>query len=138
MIILINEVYKSPNLIKLIPLILFIDLHLSISNDIVSTKIHDTLTTLILVLSISHFQMVMFVALHPIDSIRFARVSSHVADINTRNELLTQRNFLKMAIGIINFAKPFLNFIDLSCAKDFRNLNFMVTWYINLRFNAVR
>ena len=48
------------------------------------------------------------------------------------------------AISIINFAKPFLNFIDdsmilylnskldlnLSCAKDFRNLNSMVTWCI--------
>ena len=32
----------------------FLDLHLSISNDIVSTKIYD-LTTLILKLSISHF-----------------------------------------------------------------------------------
>ena len=51
------------------------------------------------------------------------------------------RNFLNKAIGIINFAKPFLNFIDdtmicflnskldlnLSCVKDFRNLVSMVT-----------
>ena len=49
------------------------------------------------------------------------------------------RIFLNKAIGIINFAKPFVNFIDdtmiwylnskldlnLSCVKDFRNLNFM-------------
>ena len=48
-------------------------------------------------------------------------------------------------IGIINFAKPFLNFIDdtlirylnskldlnLSSAKDFQNLNSIVTWCIN-------
>ena len=33
----------------------FLDLHLSISNDIVSTKIYDNVTTLILKLSISHF-----------------------------------------------------------------------------------
>ena len=47
--------------------------------------------------------------------------------------------------GIINFAKHFQNFIDdtiigflsskldlnLSCAKDFRNLISMVTWCIN-------
>ena len=33
----------------------FLDLHLSISNDIVSTKIYDNVTTLILILSISHF-----------------------------------------------------------------------------------
>ena len=50
-----------------------------------------------------------------------------------------------MAIGIINFAKHFQNFIDdtmirflstkldlnLSCTKDFRNLISMVTWCIN-------
>ena len=43
--------------------------------------------------------------------IRFARASSYVVDFNTRNKLLTQ-NFLNKAIGIINFAKPFPNFID--------------------------
>ena len=43
--------------------------------------------------------------------IRFARASSHVADFNTRNKLLT-RNFLNKVIGIMNFTKPFLNFID--------------------------
>ena len=42
--------------------------------------------------------------------ILFARASSHAADFNTGNKLLTQRNFLNMAINIINFAKPFLNF----------------------------
>ena len=47
----------------------FIDLHLSISNDIVSTKIYDNVTTLILKLSISHFQIVIFLVLHPIESI---------------------------------------------------------------------
>ena len=41
----------------------------------------------------------------------FARVSSHVADFNTRNKLLNQK-LLTKAIGIINFAKHFLNFID--------------------------
>ena len=43
----------------------FLDLHVSISNDIVSTKIYD----LILKLSISHFKMVMFISLHPMKSI---------------------------------------------------------------------
>ena len=43
--------------------------------------------------------------------IRFARASSYVADINTGNKLLSQK-FLNKAIGIINFAKPFQNFID--------------------------
>ena len=43
--------------------------------------------------------------------IRFSRASSYVTDFNTRNKLLTQK-ILNKAIGIINFAKPFLNFID--------------------------
>ena len=38
--------------------------------------------------------------------IRFARVCNHVADFNAQ-----QPNFFSNAIGIINFAKPFLNFI---------------------------
>ena len=46
-----------------------LDLHLSISNDIVSTKIYDKRQTLILKLSIFHFKMVMFLALHPMESI---------------------------------------------------------------------
>ena len=39
--------------------------------------------------------------------IRFARASSHIADLNCK-----LRNFLNKAIAIINFAKPFLIFID--------------------------
>ena len=38
---------------------------------------------------------------------RFARASSHVADFNTRNELLTQKLLINKAIGNINFAKIF-------------------------------
>ena len=41
--------------------------------------------------------------------IRFARSSSQVADFNTIK--LKLRNFLHNSIVIINFAKPFLNFI---------------------------
>ena len=73
--------------------------------------------------------------------IRFARASSYITDFNTRNNLLTQN----LLIGLINFAKSFLNFIDntmilylnsnldlnLSYAMDFWNLNSMVTWCIN-------
>ena len=44
--------------------------------------------------------------------IRFARASSYIADFKTRNKLLTQKHFLNKAIGIINFTKPFLNFIN--------------------------
>ena len=42
--------------------------------------------------------------------IRFARASSYVTDVNTRNKLLTQK-LLKQGY-IINFGKHFLNFID--------------------------
>ena len=43
--------------------------------------------------------------------IRFARASSNVADFNSRSKLLTQK-LLNKAMGIIIFAKHFLNFID--------------------------
>ena len=47
----------------------FLDLHLSISNDIVIPKFMINVTTLILKLSIAHFYMVMFLVLHPMESI---------------------------------------------------------------------
>ena len=47
----------------------FLDLHLSISNDIASTKIYDKRDDFDFKLSISHYQMVMFLALHPMESI---------------------------------------------------------------------
>ena len=94
----------------------FLDLHLSISNDIVSTKIYDKRDDF-------DFEIVNFPFLdgdvprstsygvYISQLIRFARASSYVADFNTRNKLLTL-NFLNKAIGIINFAKHFQNFID--------------------------
>ena len=74
----------------------FLDLHLSISNDIVSTKIYDKRDDF-------DFEIVNFPFLggevprytsygvHISQRIRFARASSHVADFNTRNKLLTQK-----------------------------------------------
>ena len=70
--------------------------------------------------------------------IRFARASSHVADLTLTTNCLP-RNFLSKAIGIMSFAKPFLNFIDytmiwylnskldlnLSCTMESLKLNFM-------------
>ena len=143
---------QSSNLIKPIPLIpkaVFLDLHLSISNDIVSTKIYDKRDDF-------DFEIINFPFLDgdvPCSTsygvyisqlIRFARASSDVADFNTYNKLITQK-FLNKAISVINFAKKFLNFIDdtmiwylnskldlnFSCALDFQNLNSMVTWCIN-------
>ena len=87
----------------------FLDLHLSISNDIVSTKIYDKGDDF-------YFEFVNFPCLNgdvPRSTpycVRFARASSYIADVNTRNKLLTQK-LLNKAIGIINFTKPFLNII---------------------------
>ena len=72
----------------------FLDLHLSISNDIVSTKIYDKRNDY-------DFEIVNFPFLdgdvprstsygvYISQLIRFARASSYVADFNTRNKLLT-------------------------------------------------
>ena len=92
---------QSPNLInvKLIPLISksrFLDLHLSISNEIVSTKIYDKLDDF-------DFEIVNFPFLdddvprstpygvYISQLIRFARAFSHVAAFNTHNKVLTQK-----------------------------------------------
>ena len=93
----------------------FLDLHLSNSNDIVSTKIYDKRDDF-------DFEIVNFPFLdddvprstsyevYISQLIRFARASGNVADFNTRNKLLTQK-LLKKGYGIINFAKHFQNFI---------------------------
>ena len=73
----------------------FLDLHLSISNDIVSTKIYDKRDDF-------DFEIVNFpftdgdvphstsYGVYISLLIRFARASSYVTDFNTRNKLLTQ------------------------------------------------
>ena len=74
----------------------FLDLHLSVSNDIVSTNIYDKHGDF-------DFEIVNFPFLdgnaprstpygvYISQFIRFARASSHVADFNTCNKLLTQK-----------------------------------------------
>ena len=127
----------------------FLDLHLSISNDIVSTKIYDKRDDF-------DFEIVNFPFLNgdvPRSTsygvyisqlIRFARSSSYVAYFNTRNKLLTQK-LLKQGYQYHKLRKPFSKFyrryydliskfqvgLNLSCANDFQNLIFMVTWCIN-------
>ena len=88
----------------------FLDLHLSISNDIVSTIIYDKRDDF-------DFDIVNF---PPLDGdvprsnsygvyisqlIRFARASSYVADFNTRNKLLTQ-NLLKQGYRYQGLSEP--------------------------------
>ena len=83
----------------------FYNLHLSISNDIFSTKNYDKRDDF-------EFETVNFpffagdvprytsYGVFFSQLIRFARASSHVADFSTRNKLLTQQ-LLNKAIGII-------------------------------------
>ena len=125
-------------------------------------------TTLILKLSISHFLMVMFLALHLMESISLNSfvllASSYITDFNTRNKLLTQK-LLKQGYRYHKLRKTFSKFyrqyydliykfqvgqkfrylvqsllpkdtllrtfLNLSCAKDFRNLDSTMTWCIN-------
>ena len=127
----------------------FLDLHLSVSNDILSTKIYDKRNDF-------DFEIVNFPFLddnvprstsygvYISQLIRFARASSYITDFNTRNKLLTQKllergywyhklcktfsKFYRRYYDLISKSKSNLN---LSCAKDFPNLNSMVTWFIN-------
>ena len=92
----------------------FLDLHLSISNGFVSSKIYDKRDDF-------DFDIVNFPFLdgdvprstsygvYISQLIRFARVSSRVADFNVRNKSLTAK--LQRAIGIINFERLSPNFI---------------------------
>ena len=87
-------------------------MHLSISNDIVSTKINDKRDDF-------DFEIVNFPFLDgdvPRSTsygvsqvIRFARASSYVADFNTRNKLLTQK-LVKQGYRYHNFRKTFSKF----------------------------
>ena len=89
----------------------FLDLHLSVANGFVSSKIYDKRDDF-------DFDIVNFPFLdgdvprrasygvYISQLIRFATVCNHVTDFNARNKC-----YRINAIGIINFEKPFLNFI---------------------------
>ena len=71
-------------------------------------------TTLILKLSISHFKMVMLLALHPMESkslnsFDFASAFSHFANFNTPNKLFTQK-LLKQRYRYHKLRKTISNF----------------------------
>ena len=92
----------------------FLDLHLSISNDIVYTKIYGKRDDF-------DFEIVNFQFLdgdvprstsygvYISKLIRFARTSSYITDFNTRNELLTQK-LLKQGYQYHKFCKTFSKF----------------------------
>ena len=92
----------------------FLDLNLSIHNDIVSTKIYDKRDDF-------NFDIVNFPFLdsdvhrrpsygvYIYQLIRFARASSHVTDFNNRNKFLTAK-FLKQGYRYYKLRKAFSNF----------------------------
>ena len=90
-----------------------LDLYLSISNDIVSTKIYDKRDDFDFEIVNFTFLVVMFLVLHHMESIsqliRFARASSYVADFNTHNKLLTQK-LLKQSYRYQKLQKTFSKF----------------------------
>ena len=92
----------------------FLDLHLSISNDIVSTKIYDKRDDFYF--EIVNFPFLdgdvprsTFYGVYFSQLIRFARASSYVADFNTRNKLLTQK-LIKQGYRYHKLRKTFLEF----------------------------
>ena len=94
----------------------FLDLHLSISNDIVSTKIDDKRDDFDFEIVIIPFldgdiPLSTSYGVYIFQLIRFARASSYVADFNTRNKLLTQK-LPNQGYGYHKLRKPFLNFLD--------------------------
>ena len=100
----------------------FLDFHLTISDGFVSSKIYDKRDDF-------DFDIVNFpfidgdipratsYGVYISQLIRFARVSSHVVDFNTR----TQRNFSNKVIGITNSVKRFKNSVDVTM-NWFQNL----------------
>ena len=70
----------------------FLDLHLSISNDIVSTKIYDKRDDFDFPFLNGDDPRSTSYGVYISQLIRIARASSCVADFNTRNKLLTQKH----------------------------------------------
>ena len=94
----------------------FLDLHLSLSNDIVSTKIYDKRDNFdFKIVNFSFLDCVVprstFFGVYISQLIRFARASSHGACFNTRNKLSTQK-LLKQGYPYHKQKNSFLNFID--------------------------
>ena len=122
----------------------FLDLHLSIANGSVSSKIYDKRVDF-------DFDNVNFPFLdgdvprrasygvYISQLIRFARVCNprHVADFKARNKCLTAR-LLQQGYMYHRLRKTFSKYYrrhyeDPFYARAFRNQNFMVTWFTNLR-----
>ena len=130
-----------------------LDLHLSISDGFVKTKILINGMTLILILWIFHLQIVMFLVRHPMVFIFLNLFDLLKCPVMLMTLIIVikfwQQNFPDKDIDIINFVRRFQNFIGgiltlcLNIMSDwkhffckvFLNLNFMATWCINSENN---
>ena len=82
----------------------FLDLHLSISNDIISTNIYDKRDDFDF--EIVNFPLLdgdvprsTFYGVYISHLIRYARASSYITDFNTRNKLLTQKLLNRLLVS---------------------------------------
>ena len=117
-------------------------LNLSINTGIVFTKVYDKPSDFHLMYIISRSLMAMslgaplMVCFYLNLRIRFASVSSHISDFNSRNKFVTA-NLLKQGYRYHKPRKAFSNFYQrhnrLICINVFLILNSMEIWYINLR-----
>ena len=93
-----------------------LDLHLSISNDIVSTKIYNKRDDFDFEIVNNHFPSLdgdvprsTSYGVYISQLIRFARASSYITDFNTRSKLLTQK-LLKQGYPYHKLCKTFSKF----------------------------
>ena len=130
----------------------FLDLHLSISNGFVSSKIYDKRNDFDF--DIVNFPVFFGPGTPPRSTsygvyisqlIRSASVSSHVTDFNTRNKNLTSKLlyqgyryhklrkafFLNSIAETINWFQNSRSDKNTFCNRAYRNRNFMVAWSIN-------
>ena len=130
----------------------FLDLQISIANGFVSSKIYDKRDDF-------DFDIVNFpfldgdvprrasYGIYISQLIRFARVCNHISDFNARNKRLTAKP-LQQGYRYHKLRKTFFIFYhrhyelipkfnvelkNLFYARAFRNQNFIVTWFTNLR-----
>ena len=132
------------------------DLHLSISNGFVSSKNYDKRNDFdfdIVNFPVLDYDVPRFTSygVYISQLIRFARVSSHVADFNARNKSLTakllqqgyQNHKLRKAVSKFyrrhyELVSKFNVGLKHFCIKAYRNGNFIVTKYINSKKNVGR
>ena len=116
---LVGYALQSSKLVKLIPIIpkpCFLTCICQFLMILFLTEFMINVTTLILKLSSSHFWIVMFLAVNPMESISLNSfvLLEHLAMLLTSTHATNckLRNLLNKAISVVDFVRLFLNFID--------------------------